>query len=141
MEPRKIPVTRAQVLRLMEDLAAIPNSPVGDHLSDQEFTGYALELLPDGEVERLDRHLASCAECANEMERLTTAAAAWSGEEGSRRLAALRERTLQPRHAEEVVVLPRFAWQRSAAAARTDREPWTYKESGLLKLEWGCRED
>jgi hypothetical protein len=78
----------------MEDLTALPAEPVGEHLSDDEFISYSMETLTVEEVQRVDEHLASCPECAEQMEQLMEASEAWSGEQGKERLAALRQRVL-----------------------------------------------
>jgi hypothetical protein len=67
-----IRVTRSQIRRLLEDFRKVSDFPKeSDHLDDPEFAGYSLELLNREETERVDRHLASCLECLDEMERLT----------------------------------------------------------------------
>jgi hypothetical protein len=64
-------VTRSQVRRLLDDLRQVSDSPEGVHLDDSEFAGYSLGLLHREETDRVDRHLASCPDCLDEMERLT----------------------------------------------------------------------
>jgi anti-sigma factor RsiW len=95
MKTRKIQLTAKKVDELMALFRAVPAEPVGDHLSDEEFIGYAMETLTTKEVQRVDEHLASCPDCAAEMEPLVAASEVWRGEPGKQRLAALRER-LQP---------------------------------------------
>lgn len=92
MNTQRIPVSANQVNRLIEDIRAVPDSPIGGCLSDEEFIGYAAKSLPPEEVGRLDVHLASCPACTTEMERLLEGAEAWRGVEGEQRLAAFRER-------------------------------------------------
>lgn len=92
MTTSKIQVTTEQVNKLLADLRALPDTPVGAHLSDDEFIGYTMEAFEPPEIKRLDTHLASCPECATEMERLVEAAEGWDEE----RLAHLRERALTP---------------------------------------------
>lgn len=87
MKTRKIKIDE-----LMALFGSMPIEPVGLHLSDDEFTGYSMEMLTSEEVQRIDQHLASCSVCAAEMDRLMTAAEVWRGQEGKRRLAALRAR-------------------------------------------------
>ena len=84
---RTVQVTTEQLGRLVADLRALPGEPVGEHLSDEEFVGYTMEALQPPAIGRLDTHLASCPECATEMERLVEAAQGWDEE----RLAHLRE--------------------------------------------------
>lgn len=94
MKTRKIQVTAKKVDELMALFRTLPAEPVGEHLSVDEFTGYAMGKLLTAEVQRLDEHLASCPNCATEMERLLEASEAWRGEQGKQRLAALRERLI-----------------------------------------------
>jgi hypothetical protein len=91
---RKIQVTRDQLDKLIADIHALPDEPVGDHLPDDEFIGYTMEALVQEEVVRIDAHLASCPDCASEMERLMEASEIWRGEQGEQRLAELAARTL-----------------------------------------------
>ena len=79
----------------MEDIRTLPAEPVGEHLSDDEFISYSMEMLPEEEVERVDAHLASCPDCAEQMEQLLEASEAWSGEQGKQRFATLRQRVLE----------------------------------------------
>lgn len=86
----KLQVTTNQLDKLIAEIRALPGKPVGDHLfSDDEFISYAMETLEPQQIERIDAHLASCPECATEMERLVEAAEVWRGEQGEQRLAAL----------------------------------------------------
>jgi len=97
MKTRKIQMTTKQLDRLMTDIHAALTEPVGDHLSDDEFIGYAMETLTAEEVQRIDEHLASCADCAEGMEQLVAASEVWRGEQGEQRLAALRQRAFGTR--------------------------------------------
>lgn len=53
---------------LLRFLDEVPERPVGDHLSDDLMSAYVREELPSTLVEQMDRHLASCEECAERME-------------------------------------------------------------------------
>lgn len=77
MTKREIQVTTDRVNKLIADLRALPDTPIGAHLSDDEFIGYTMEALEPRGIERLDTHLASCPDCAAEMERLVDAAEVW----------------------------------------------------------------
>lgn len=59
-----------QIHILLDDLGRLPLEPSGDHLSDAEFIGYATGELEPRDVGRVERHLASCSDCASEMTRL-----------------------------------------------------------------------
>ena len=90
----KIPVTAQKASELRALFAAQPASPVSPHLSDDELIGYAMEALHPSDVQHVEAHLALCEECSFEAERLLSAAPAWQGKAGQKRLAALRERVL-----------------------------------------------
>jgi hypothetical protein len=92
MKTRKVRVTANQLNQLIADVRTVPAEPVGDHLSDDLFIGYATETLTMEEVQQIDQHLASCPDCTAEMEPLVAASEVWRGEPGKQRLAALRER-------------------------------------------------
>jgi anti-sigma factor RsiW len=143
---RKFRVTSSQLDRFLEDLVAGPGSPLGDHLTDSEFVEYSLEQLADHEVERIDRHLASCPDCAGELERLIEESRAWTGPEGENRLERLREKVLdaampiEPQELPAIVLMPRAAYQPARAAART-AEPWSLGRSPDGVLSWSIAED
>lgn len=92
MKTRKIRVTAKKIDELMTLFRAMPAEPVGAHLSDDEFIGYATEALSTEEMQRIDEHLASCLDCTVEIERLLETSKVWQGEQGKQRLAALRQR-------------------------------------------------
>lgn len=87
--------TSRHVDRLLDEIHAVPVLPVGDHLLDEEFVTYSTSALDAQAVARIDAHLASCADCAERMEDLLTAAEAWSGAAGEERLADVSRRVLQ----------------------------------------------
>jgi hypothetical protein len=124
MKTEKIRVTANQLAKLMDDLRALPPVPVGDCLSDDEFIGYATETLSAEQVERLDKHLGSCPACATEMERLLQGAEAWSGEQGTQRLAALEARVQAQMAAAEQLASPPAPppWQGLKAALQDAKE-------------------
>lgn len=90
----KIQITPDKVDQLMTLFRNLPRQPVGNHLSDDEFVGYAAETLTEAETQRVDEHLASCPTCAEEMGKLLEISQAWHGEQGRQRLAALWQRIL-----------------------------------------------
>jgi hypothetical protein len=140
MGRRRITPSPDQLARLVEDLRTLPSAPEGDHLTDEELAGYVLELLPPDDVARLDRHLASCFDCAAGAERLTTGAVAWSGVEGDRHLAAMRERHLgESAESTNVLQIPELARRRARAAAKTEAEFWHEGRWGALA--WSSYED
>jgi anti-sigma factor RsiW len=118
MKTRKIQVKANQLNSLIGDVRAVPAEPVGYHLSDDQFIDYAAETLTPEEVQQTDQHLASCPDCAEEMERFVAASEVWRGEPGKQRLAALRER-LQP------VPPPALAlYERFSEALQQAQESW-----------------
>lgn len=78
MSPRKIQVTSDQLARLLDDLGALPEETVGEHLSDDQFISYSLSILSPEETSIVEQHLTSCSECTTEMEHLLEAAEAWN---------------------------------------------------------------
>jgi hypothetical protein len=102
MKEREIQVTADQIHKLITEVRALPSTPIGDHLSDDEFIGYTMETLEPQQMERIDAHLASCPECATEMERLVEASEVWRGEKGEQRLAELWARTIEKTQVEAV---------------------------------------
>jgi hypothetical protein len=136
MKTRKTQVTTTQVDRLLGDIRARPAQPVGDHLSDDECIGYAMETLPAEQVARVDTHLAACPDCAIEMERLLEASEAWCGEPGKQRLAALRERLIgQLPTSEQLSLRERLVLDLQEAV-----ENWQKLFSGR-KLAWAASTD
>jgi hypothetical protein len=89
-----IRVTEEQTDRLLADVLSLPSEPIGAHLSDDEFIGYAMETPTESDVDHIDEHLASCADCTVELERFLEAADAWQGEVGEQRLNHMRESLL-----------------------------------------------
>lgn len=119
---RTVQVTSGQLDRLIADIRALPSEPVGEHLMDDEFIDYTMEALAPPEFARLDTHLASCPECAAEMERLMEASEVWRGAQGGQRLARLRERALATVQAVPAVPSP------------TRKVPWTGLQAVLEKI-------
>jgi hypothetical protein len=94
MTENRIHLTTEQVHHLASDLRGMPDAPVGEHLSDDEFVDYAAEMLDSEQIGRIDQHMESCPACTDAMLPLVDAAEAWRGEHGRQRLAALRARLL-----------------------------------------------
>lgn len=78
MSPRKVQVTSKQLTKLLEDLMALPEETIGEHLSDDQFISYSLSILSPEETSIVEQHFASCSDCASEMEHLLEAAEAWN---------------------------------------------------------------
>jgi hypothetical protein len=81
-----------QLAALLASLRAMPGTPAGAHLSDDDLVGYAASSLPEASAGKIDEHLASCADCSTEMERLIAAVDHWRSREGAEGLDALGER-------------------------------------------------
>lgn len=90
MKTRKIKVEAKKVDELMALFRAMPDEPIGEHLSDDQLVSYTLEMLTAEQVESLDAHLATCSQCSTEMEQLLETSEAWRGQKGEQRLDALR---------------------------------------------------
>jgi hypothetical protein len=143
--------TPAQMDRLLNDLRKMQKGPIGDHLTDEEFTGYVLEELAADQTERIDAHLSTCDACAAEAERLFEVSAAWMGVQGAIRMAALRQRIkaqMLAAHLEEALdelfkrLFPRFPVPQSAVSAASVTGRFVAKgqsEDGQVK--WFIEED
>ncbi len=95
MKTRKVKVTRKKIDELMALFRNLPTEPIGDHPTDDDFIGYTMETLTAEEAQLVDAHLASCSDCAIEMEQMLEGTEVWRGEQGKQRFAALRERLLK----------------------------------------------
>ena len=62
-----------RIAAIRSDLHAIPDAPVGPHLTLELYLGYAKASLAEPTIEELDRHVASCLDCATNLERWVTA--------------------------------------------------------------------
>lgn len=71
----RIDVTRENLARLLEDLKDLPAEPESEHLSDEQFAGYATRSLLPEEHRRAHVHLASCPRCLAQVEQLLEVAA------------------------------------------------------------------
>lgn len=114
MSSRKISLTAQKVAELMARLRAVPAEPGDACLSDDACIGYVMGTASHEEVGQIEAHLASCPDCAREVEHLREGAAAWRGEQGQQRLARVRAR-----------VLP-AAWRSMQASIADDRRPAEY---------------
>lgn len=94
--------------KLSDDLQNLPDTPPGNHLSDDEFVNYVMDHLSEEDVERIDLHLAACEPCAAEIERLLEGAASWSGIAGEQRLADIRKKILESEAASKPLWLYHF---------------------------------
>lgn len=92
MRIHKVKVTAKKVDELMALFRAMPDEPIGEHLSDDQLVSYTSEMLTAEQVESLDAHLATCSQCSTEMEQLLETSEAWRGQKGEKRLDALRLR-------------------------------------------------
>ncbi|HEX6902043.1 MAG TPA: sigma-70 family RNA polymerase sigma factor [Thermoanaerobaculia bacterium] len=62
-------LTATEVRRLLELLLEVPGSVEGEHLIENDFASYREGDLGEGDIERIDQHLAACEPCAIRMER------------------------------------------------------------------------
>ncbi len=73
-------LNREELKRLLDFLHEAPESTVEDHLPDERLRAYVREELPRSMVEQMDRHLASCEDCAERMEWLLAMTEAMAGQ-------------------------------------------------------------
>jgi hypothetical protein len=83
-------MTAEQGTRLFEDLWALPEEPVGPHVSDEAFMQYALQRLSRDDVQSVDVHLASCLDCTTIMCQLLDVADAWRAQQAQQGRASLQ---------------------------------------------------
>lgn len=89
---RKIQTTADCLDRLATSLFSASYGQSEEHLSEEDFVDYTMELLQQPELQRVNDHLASCPKCFEEMERMLENSAVWFGEQGRERLGELRRR-------------------------------------------------
>ena len=85
-------VTPAQAERLLTDVINLSEEPGTPHLSPDDLIQYAMETLPEDDIELMDQHLMACTSCTIILERLLDAAAVWQTDDGRDRLADLQGR-------------------------------------------------
>ena len=142
MKKNRNQLTDGQLDRFIVDLRELPAEAVGEHLTDDEFIGYVSEELSTEEVTRLDKHLASCAACAGEVERLFEVSQAWQSAQGAACLTALRWRIRSQQALNRLADAlsrkqPDFAFQAAHAATA---QAWKGETEGGL-LHWFIEED
>jgi hypothetical protein len=91
---REFELSPHQVAAMLRDLATAERSDA-DHLTLAELTEFGTALQVEADTSRITRHLALCADCAAQLERLNEASSQYEGEEGRRRLQALSARVLR----------------------------------------------
>ena len=142
MKPRKIQVTPKQLDRLLEAVRTLPEAPVGEHLSDDQFILYSMSTLSPEATSIVDQHLASCSDCATEMQRLLEASESWNAgtDEMARRTVTQFSNDAKPKtkvlHRLEASLQSLFAvtndeytvaWA-AEANRQTARRVWSYKD-------------
>ena len=65
-------------------------------LTSDEFIGYDMGTLSDGELERVEGHLGECEICGERMDEFLIACEEWRTPKGKARLDALRRELLGP---------------------------------------------
>ena len=94
MTAKLVKSTARHARQLIEDIRAVQQEAVGEHLTDDQFVSYSMdppELEPEMLLE-VEQHLTSCTECAGRMEHLLSVSEAWRGPEGEMRLARVSKR-------------------------------------------------
>jgi hypothetical protein len=89
MSDRKIKVPMAKLIELLR--SSTTRGVNAAHLRDEDFAAYAAEVLPEAEVQRVDRHLADCADCCTEMASLLAAAERWRDLDVREQMKKVRE--------------------------------------------------
>jgi hypothetical protein len=74
---------------LSDELARIPSTPAGTHLSPDERLACATENLASVDVVRISAHLESCDACRDDVDGLAQAIRPWQGESGAARIASI----------------------------------------------------
>jgi hypothetical protein len=90
MSTRKIRASKGRIAALYNLLTTTVPQESDIHLRDEDFAGYAAEMLDDIDMSRVDSHLAYCSQCAADMEHLMTAADTWQQLNVREHLAAIR---------------------------------------------------
>jgi hypothetical protein len=65
----KTPVKPTPEEQLLRELRVLPVDPVGDHVTEQEFSDYLLAKLSGSDTQRIDDHLVSCEHCSSSLEK------------------------------------------------------------------------
>jgi hypothetical protein len=72
---KKREFTPGALERYLGDLRGVPDQESGPHATDNELLGYARESLPHEDWQRVDRHLASCEACCDDLDEVLAAVA------------------------------------------------------------------
>jgi hypothetical protein len=84
--------TDDQIRKLVEQLAAVPPTPQGPHVTDDEADAYAAGALSPAREQEIDTHLASCADCTLRLATLFEHAQERLRPSAETRLDALEQR-------------------------------------------------
>jgi hypothetical protein len=90
----KIQMPIGKIKELMEILSSSMKSG-SDHLNDDLFIRYSLDILTEDELQEVIAHMELCDSCASKMEHLMEEGKHWLGEESEIRLSAFRTNLLQ----------------------------------------------
>src|ERR1051325_3801728 len=94
MVNREIKPSDEQRAKAVDENLLLHEEGIGEHLSDDDFIKYAMELTPDEESQRILDHISACTACTCEVKDLIGETEAWRGEQGEARLNAYRESLL-----------------------------------------------
>ena len=91
----KITITTKKLDELISMFESLPEEVLGDCLSEKELADYSKDNVPQTEVKRFDRHLASCVECLDKVQHLVQASQVLEEKGGKKKpLTRLSERLL-----------------------------------------------
>jgi hypothetical protein len=132
-EPQSIPqLGDRQLDELADQIDGLPDTPVGEHLSDDEKNACAREDFEGVDVARIADHLGTCKECEAEVTALERALQPWQGARGAARIAAIVDDAAEERTAAAAapVVVADFARRRKNFAATLNK---VRPAAGLVK--------
>lgn len=85
--------------RKIEELANLLASPSSknemDHLTDQVFIGYSMEILSDEELKQINEHLETCSACTEKLISFLKRSNTWLNKHSKHRLNNLKDELLQ----------------------------------------------
>jgi hypothetical protein len=114
---RVVRVTARRLDDLLKEVENVPETPVGEHLDDDQLFAYANNEITEGDRAPVERHLASCGDCSSQVEDLIEAAAPWRGPAGEARLHAFVAKIRAAREEKPDVVPDETPSKRDRAAA------------------------
>jgi hypothetical protein len=103
MKKNKITISEEKLSKLQEMFQNIPEKPIGNHLSEEDFINFASEKVPQSDFQRIDDHLSSCKSCLLRMEQVLEMTAEWQTTKGKKRIADFQAQLLEGISEEKIV--------------------------------------